>query len=329
MLKFFRSQTTIFPFAIIVLLMFFMRVNVFANDYFEMHWESNLSPLSLALKSVMGDLLTKNVWFNLVSSAFLVFLQSSIVVSILNYFRVEEFKGFLAAWLYVVLLHLFPAFVFLSPELIAITFILLALRSFVYIDESKSKLEPIVTAGLLLSIAAGFWLPSIFFLPLAIFAMAKENLLSLKTLMSLLLAFSMVFIYSYAYLYLTDKPLKLINGLQLNQFEFHFYKKQDLLSFTILVVITLFSLPSIMTFLNKLLKKPKIFFQTLLAYVICFFVLILFQNQNKVTILIVLAFPVSIILAIYFNRFKRIFLAEAIHLVLLLSVIVNFIYFLK
>ena len=329
MLKLFRSQIVFFPLALIVILMAFLRLNVYAEGFFVNHWETNLAPLSVATKMLLGSLLTQNLWFNLIFSAVLMFIQASITVTILNYFKVEALKGFLVAWLYVLILHLFPAFVFLSPELIAATLILLALEKFIFIDESRNKLKQVFTAGLMLSLATAFWIPSIFFLPLAVSALIRANFFSVKIFLSLLLSFSIPFIYAYSFLYLSGLPFSHIRGIQLNQFYFDFYKPKEFLSLTVLILIVMLSLPLVFNFFSKTLKKPKEFFSLLWLYVFLVFVLFFFQNDNTVNILILMVFPVSIILSVYFNRIKRNFVAEALHLVLLLSIIVNFIYFLK
>lgn len=329
MLKLFRTQIAIFPLAIILVLMVFLRINVYLQGFFVNHWETTLAPLSVAFKILLGSLLTQNIWFNLIASAVLVFIQASTTVNILNYFKVDALRGFLVAWLYVLILHLFPAFVFLSPELIATTFILLAFEKFIFIDDSRNKLKQVFTAGIFLSIATAFWFPSIFFLPLAISALLRANFFSFKIFLSLLLAFSIPFIYAFAFLYLTSLPFSHIHSLQLNHFKFDFYKPKEILSLTVLVVILISALPILMSFLSKLLKKPKDFFNLLIIYVLTVAVLFFFQSDNSIDILILLVFPVSIILSVYFNRIKRNFVAEALHLVLLLSIVVNFIYFLK
>lgn len=329
MLKIFRTQIAIFPVTIIVLLMVFMRITVLMQGYFENHWLENLAPFSYAFKALSGNLLTQNIWFNIILSGLLVFFQSGIIVSILNYFRVEELKGFLAAWLYVLVLHIFPAYVFLSPQLIAVTFILLAFRSILFIDESKHKLKPVFNSGLYIGLATVFWYPSILFIPLIFAALIKFNFFSLRIFLSFLISFSLPFIYSVAYLFIMNKPLSLISKMQINQLKFNFYDIKDLLSFSIICLILLTSTPLVIRFLDKLLKKPKEFFQLVFVYIFCFFILVFFQNENNINLLIVLGFPVAMFLSIYFNRIKRNFLAESIHLVLLLSIVVNFIYFLR
>lgn len=328
MLKLFKTQIAIFPLTIIVVLMGFFRINVFLQKISINHWEGDLAPFSQVLKSLLGSLLTHNLWFNLLATAILVFIQASITVTILNYFKVDVLKGFLVAWLYVLILHLFPAFVFVSPELIAVTFILTAFKIFIFIDDSRFKLKQVFTGGILLGLATAFWFPSIFFFPVAISALARANFFSLRSFLGLLIAFSIPFLYVFTFLYLINRPLS-IQGLHLNHFKLEFYNPKEYLSLYVLILILISSFPMMMKFLNKLLKKPKDFFKIMNLYVLCIIVLFFFQNQNSVNILILLVFPISITLTVYFNRIKRNFVAEALHLVLLLSVVVNFIYFLK
>lgn len=329
MLKLFKSSTALIPFIIILSLLIGLRISVVYNGYVENNWIGNLAPLSIAFKNQFGNLLSSNVYFNLIVSALLVFLQSTILVSLLGFFKVQDFKGFLAAWLYVLLMHMFPSFVFLSPELIALTFILLAFSSIVFTEESRNKTKTIFTSGLFIGLAAGFWLPSTFFIIVGLYAILRTSYYSLRDVLLLLIGFFVPFIYVFAYLYIVDIPLNALYGFQMNQFHFDFYQHGQLLSYYVLLLIILLSIQVVFKFLNKLLTKEKVFFQLIFFYILCFIILLFFQNENNIDLLLLLIFPTSIFLSVYFNRIKRNFVAESLHLILLLTIIVNFIYFLK
>lgn len=329
MLKLFKSTTALIPFLFILTLLLGLRLSVLYNGYIENNWLGNLAPLSLALKNNFGNLLLTNSYFNLILSAFLVFFQSTVVISLLSFFKVEALKGFLVAWLYVLIMHLFPSYVFLSPELLSLTFVLLAFRTTVLVDESRKKLKNIFTTGLFLGLATALYLPSSFFILVSFVALFRNSTASFREILLLLIGFFVPFFYTAAYLYIAGTPASVLSGFEFNQFQFNFYNPNQLLSFYLLLLIILLSINLVMSFLNKLLMHEKLFFQLVFFYVLAFGFMFFFQNENNVNFLLAIIFPTALFLSIYFNRIKRIFVAESLHLILFLTIIVNFIYFLK
>lgn len=328
MLKLFKSTTAFVPILIILALIFGLRTSVVLQAYYHDNWLGNLAPFSAALKSIFGTSLLPGVYFNIIFSAILIFFQSYLLSSILSFFKIEDFKGFLAAWLYVLMMHMFPSFVFLSPELIALSFILLSFRTIVNAEDSRSKNKVIFSSGLYIGLAACFWLPSTFFILCTLFFLNSYRS-KIRHVLLLFIGFFVPYFYVLVYLYITNQSFGLVSLFQINQFQFQFYQPSQLLSYYILLFIILLSIPSSLKFLNKLLMREKKFFQLVFVYILCFVIVFFFQKENDINVMMPLMFPVAIFTSVYFNRIKRIFVAESLHLILLLTIIVNFIYFLN
>lgn len=328
MLQLFKSKVSLLPIICILALMIFLRMNIIFNEFFLNYWQGDLAPFSNFLYT-SSETLFKNLWFQLILSLILVFIQSSTIISIVSSYKTQDFTGFLIAWVFVMLMHLFPAFVFLSPQLFALTFILFAFRSMLLLEEKRDKIKTVFNTGLFIGIASSFWTPSIIFLLLSLFVLFQSKKLELRTFIVLVISFIIPYLYSGTYFLLTNQKLNITDGLVFNQLEFNFYQQNQLLSLLVFLVLLLISIPFVFQFFTKQLTNVKGFFNSLFFYIFCAAILFFIQNENNVNGFMFLIFPASLFLNILFNRIKRNFLAESIHLILLLSIVVNFLYFIK
>lgn len=330
MLKLFKSHLAFVPVIIIAVFMIVLRIDVILSNYSINLWQNELSPFSLFLKNNIGLNLLTNVYFNLFFSAVLVFVQAGIIISIFELFKNTDLKTFLPAWIFVMIMHLHPNLLFLSPQLFSFTFILLAFRKLIVFVEIHNKTKAIFDLSLFIGIATMFWLPSVFFLFYVFYFLNKKSKLDIRAFLSVLFTSLIPFLYVLAYYLLSNQWQNVglvFNGIAINNFQLNLFSISQELSSLVLVVLFLSSIYFVSNFISKQLMDIKDLFTLIGVYIFNTILVYLFQSDNQISMVIFLFFPVAIFLSILFNRIKRNILAEFIHLALLLSIIINFMNF--
>ncbi len=329
MLKLFKSSFALLPVAIILVFMIALRIDVIYNNFSINLWEGNLAPFSKLVVYGTGENLLTNPIFNAIISLFFVFLQSGIILSIFGFFKNKELKNFLPAWLFILLMHLNPVQVFLSPQLIAFTFILWLFRTLIKYTMNSNNKTALFEMGLLLGISSLFWMPSVFFLIFVLYFLNKKLLLSIKAFLSIFFSFFVPYVYVLTYYVLTDNFAleNIFTSIQFNSFQFSMINLKSSLSSVLVFVLLLFSFFSLAQFLQKQVQEIKDLFSLIIVFIINTIIVFLFQDKFIFLSLIFVLFPISVFLSIFFDRIKRKALAEFVHLALLLTIIVNFMFF--
>lgn len=330
MLSFFKSHFALIPSLIILSIIIFLRLDVLMSSFEINVWNENISPFSQAFRYVVGQDLLANRAFNMLVSAIIIFIQSGLIISIFSKLRHKVLKTFLPAWIFVLLMHLHPSLVFLSPQMLSFTFVLLSIRQLLRFNESKKQRRTTFEIGILLGIASMFWAPSALFFLTIIYYLQKNSFFSFKVFLSLLFSFLMPVLYVFAYYILKDsfkETLNIFNVLAINNFQIVFFPLNQFLSSTVVFVLSFASIYFTMGFLRKETMEIKHLFSLVFFFVFNVFLIYFFQKENTISMIIFLYFPVSVLLNILFNRIKRNIVAEFVHLVLLLTIIINFMNF--
>ncbi|MDN5216523.1 hypothetical protein QQ020_30925 [Fulvivirgaceae bacterium BMA12] len=130
-------------------------------------WD-NFPPLSAAVYRFIDKIFGRSPSTNHVLSLLLVFVQSIIFNNLLLKHRAYNENTYLPAFLYVVLMNLFFDFYLLSPVLMGLTFILLALDNIItHLGEPRND-QLVLYTGLYLGVANLFYYP-IFMVLLAVY----------------------------------------------------------------------------------------------------------------------------------------------------------------
>ena len=329
MLKLFKTNIAIIPAALILFIMVFLRIDVIVSGFFVNNWQNNLAPYSKLYYYVLGESLVLNTTFNMLLSGVIIFVQSGIVISILSLFK-SKIYTFLPAWGFILLMHLFPEYTFVSPPMLSFIFLLLAIRKLVLLTENGKQRKYIFEIGLFLGISTLFWLPSFLFIIVFLFFLNMSSMINLKTIVSIIFTFFIPFLYVFAYykfFSVEQSMIPIFDSLSFNQFDIKFYPINQLLSAITTFVMFIFSTIVIANYFDKELRAFKDFLLFIFFFVINVFIVLIFQNENSFSVMIFLFFPLAIIFGLFFNRIKRKLLAEFAHLILLLTIIINFMYF--
>lgn len=330
MLKLFKSHLAFIPVLIIISFMILLRIDILLSDYSTNLWQGELAPFSLFVNNIFGVEILTNRIFNLLLSSLLVFLQASVIISIFEEYKNNDLKSFLPAWVFVLLMHLNPDLLFLSPQLISFTFILLAFRKLIVFVENSNKRKAVFDIALFIGIASMFWLPSSIFLLFVFFFLNKKLKLDLRVFLSLIFTVMIPLFYVLSYYIISDQwslVSKVFDSLGINKFQFNLFIPSQQLSGVVVFLLALVSVYFSFNFVAKQLVNIKELFTLIVFFIFNILIVYLFQNDNHISLVVFLFFPVAILLSVLFNRIKRNIVAEFIHLVLLLTIIINFMNF--
>jgi hypothetical protein len=310
--------------------MILLRIDILLSDYSTNLWQGELAPFSLFVNNIFGVEILTNRIFNLLLSSLLVFLQASVIISIFEEYKNNDLKSFLPAWVFVLLMHLNPDLLFLSPQLISFTFILLAFRKLIVFVENSNKRKAVFDIALFIGIASMFWLPSSIFLLFVFFFLNKKLKLDLRVFLSLIFTVMIPLFYVLSYYIISDQwslVSKVFDSLGINKFQFNLFIPSQQLSGVVVFLLALVSVYFSFNFVAKQLVNIKELFTLIVFFIFYILIVYLFQNDNHISLVVFLFFPVAILLSVLFNRIKRNIVAEFIHLVLLLTIIINFMNF--
>lgn len=161
-----------------------------------------LAPFSGLVFQLMDFLFGRSMLASSIASIFIVLVQSVIFNNFLLANKTFTEGTYLPAYCYAVFMSIHFDFLVLSPALMSLTFILLALSNIFKRIDNQTKDELFMSTGVYLGIAAMFYLPSvvIFFTFLIILIIYSNSLL--RRLMMMSVGFFMVLLLVTGYYYL-------------------------------------------------------------------------------------------------------------------------------
>lgn len=322
MLKLFKTYLALVPAVLILLFLVALRALAYSQGHWADYWQNSTGLLSLLIAEAVPKEILLNVWLNYILSAMLIFFQSSIVLSIFSYYKHRYFKGFLLAWLYALCIHFNAMALWLSPQLIALTFILLAFRNIILINEQKKVRHLIFNQGLLVGLAVLFHLPLVFFSLYFLWALGRSRL-QIREIALFFAGMLVPFMYIVAYPILSENILP-IDALKQN-LSFYDYAsslQNNLMQWEAMLfpaILMLVAIYQSFRFLSGQIKEMKHLFSFIALFL--FWILLLSIEKPHY---IYFAFPLASYFNLYFNFFQRKMWAEIVHFFLFLSIIVSF-----
>lgn len=134
-------------------------------------------------------------------SSLVIIFQAGIFNQLLLKNKAYDENSYLPAFLYMILMVSVPDFMTLSPQLMSLTFILLALRNVLRRIDNQVTDELFLNSGIFIGLATMIYLPSMVFFLVFLFALILFSTAATRRLMlylfSFLLAFSMCALYFY------------------------------------------------------------------------------------------------------------------------------------
>lgn len=120
-------------------------------------------PLSALVYKMIDWTFGRSRWVHISLSTLLIVMQSAIFNSVLLRNKAYEENTYLPAFLYVLIMSGIPDFFALSPQLMAVTFVLLSLNQVFRRIDNQVTDELFVSTGLFLGLATCFYFPAVIF----------------------------------------------------------------------------------------------------------------------------------------------------------------------
>ncbi|MEO9482727.1 MAG: hypothetical protein ABJG47_04750 [Ekhidna sp.] len=173
------------------------------SDGFRMYSETfdYTGPLAVFVYKYLSMILGRSAFIHYGFSSLIIIFQAGIFNQLLLKNKAYDENGYLPAFLYMILMVSVPDFMTLSPQLLSLTFILLAFRNVLRRIDNQVTDELFLNSGIFIGIATMIYLPSIvfflvFLFALILFSTAASRRLALY-LFTFLLVFSMCGLYFY------------------------------------------------------------------------------------------------------------------------------------
>jgi len=261
-------------------------------------------------------------------SLVIIVTQAFFLTSVINRHSVLREVSNLPALMYVVLMSCFPEQLSFNPLLFANFFIIIFLNKLFNLYQAESAAFPTFDAGLFIGIAALFYWPSMFLLPLIWAALILIRPFNLKEWLVSFIGVGLPFLVFGTVLYWFD----MLSILSIQTVLEPFYRVQFSAvyneTYIILFVILFFIVSaSLIKFFRDIRTFAKLRTRKFLILLVWFFIFAtlsyLISVKKTMISLSFLAVPLSVLFSNYFISLKNQILAELLFILLLAAVIYN------
>ncbi|MCB0401312.1 MAG: hypothetical protein KDD41_04465 [Flavobacteriales bacterium] len=269
-----------------------------------------------------GDFLLDNKWLDMLVTVTLITLQAVWMNRIVNNHKLIERTTYLTSLCYVAMAS--TAFFSLSFHLILIanTFIIAAFWYLLHLYNLKDKLHLIFNASLLIGIAVLFYHPYVVFLPFVWFVVIYISSSVWRDFIISLIGFALPLVYLAAY-YFIFNDLHTLNwtvdaSAALEPAAFAMSLKTLLIVLGGLLLVAFYVLLQMMS--RSIVRVRRLLWMVLVMGVLMAATFMLNGNNLALT-LASLVLPVSVVMAAFFERLSRTWLAESLFLLFLANLI--------
>ena len=323
MLSFFKSNNpTVVIFYIIYLVLFrvcFAFTTTDTNFVFE-HRE----PLSVLLFGFLKNFSAYQT-ISMVLAAILCFVQALLINGIVNDNKILSKKNYLPGAVFIIFASFFKESLLLTPASVALTFLLIcAARLFSLIRKEKAYGD-VFDLGFLVALAALFYFPSVLFILFAFIGLAIMRPFNYREWLIVPMGFLSPFLLVVTYYYWNDKEAILLADIAnlhptgwLVRTALEHTDRLMIGAIAVCTVVCLFLLPN--SLYSSLIQVRK-YANALVVFVVLGFVAAALEQTIHLSHLVLLALPLSVITAMVFMQIKRNWLAEVMHIILILLVL--------
>lgn len=269
------------------------------------------------------------VWYK-IFSILIIFYQAILVNRLTELNNLSYVSSLIPGVFYVLVLSLIPDIHPLSPMLLGNTFIILAIMQLFQTIHRNQRSKRLFNTGFFVSLAVFFDSGFIYYVPFFIVAVNAVILVRIRDVILYLLGVLTPFYFLTAYWVLLDQAsvgyLRIWEQLRLFNYEF-IYQNYGIIKTGIVGLLAIF----IFAVLNTVITRTNIFVRNKLTFLFYLMVMSVaafglgFDTSLDDLQLIIL--PAGILMGLYIVGIRRISIAESIHLLLLILVVL-FQYFL-
>lgn len=276
------------------------------------------SPISAVLFGYLQQLPAYGI-VSLILAAVLTFVQALLVNLIINENKITAKKNYLGGAVYIIFVSFFAEGVFLSPALIAATFLLLMLRSMFLLAKADKQNGSIFDLGFMVSLGSLFYFPTWGFLLFLLMGLSTVRsvvyrewvILFLGLIAPLFVAFTVFFCNDLSF------PAVRLHNWMSN------WQLTDLLKVQLIIlgIITLFTAITSQAALRGVPIQVRKFSSLLLFSLFIIVGSFFLQTSLHWSYAVWLAMPLSILFTMFLLQIRRIVWAEMLHSALILLII--------
>lgn len=287
----------------------------------------NREPLSHAVFGLLRYFPAHYGTISLVLGGVLCFCQALLINSLINENKILSRKNYLGGLLFVTVASFFKESLVLSPASLALTCIIIATQKLFSLIRKEKAFGDIFDVGFLVALAILFYLPSIVFILFALIGLATMRPFVYKEWGIVFSGFISPFILLFTYYFWQNQTAGLLPDIA--NLQHHGLMRGLVLtpsdwmlgiSLLLLIFSSLAFLPGALFSSLIQVRKYATILVLLIFLTVCGFML---QPTVSFSHWILLALPLSVIFSMVLMQIKRNVIAEVIHLILLLLVLLG------
>lgn len=175
-------------------------------------------------------------------NAIVIIIQAGIFNGLLIKNKAYDESNYLPAFLYMILMVCVPDFMSLSPQLLSLTFVLLALKSVLRRIDNQVKDELFLNSGLSIGIATMIYLPAAIFFFVFLFSLILFSTAVLRRVLLYFFGFILMFALTYIYFFWTGNDAIFVNSfisqsLWMKSFEMLSFQETLLISASFIFIL--------------------------------------------------------------------------------------------
>ncbi len=288
-------------------------------------WD-NIGPLSALVYQIIEFFFNRNQWIYVVIASLLITFQSLIFNNFLLNKKAYNESTYVPALIYILLSCFSFDFYILSPVLLSLTWVLLAMRNVFYRVESQSRDSRVLSTGLYLGIAALFYLPNVLYLASTFVSYLLFASISPRRYLLLFYGFALPFLLAFTYFFFFDALDPFINQY-LTSFQLidshHFITLgvAGLISIVplLFLVVSIYRLSQYRRFTNQQSKLQQIMLLKLMAAILT----IVLVKERAPYHLLLLVPPIAFFATYFLLMIHRILIAELVTLAFAVLLVLN------
>jgi hypothetical protein len=252
----------------------------------------------------------------------LIFIEAWLLNHIVNRNRLERNLSSLAGLIYILLMSAIPLFLGMTPVILANLFLLFGFQAIFKIYKKPLSAIFIFNAGLMFGLASLIYRPYMVMLILGLMGVIILNTINLKRLFQLLIGFLMSYVFCYTYFLNIGVGPGFLLDIWVVKWSNPF--PMDVAGYLLLGIMGLLILITLLSY-NSYMVKKSIQAQQKMDLFYWFMMLslpgVFMMAQMESYMITVLAIPLGALLHINVQKFKPNFVAEILHLLVVIGIL--------
>ncbi len=170
-------------------------------------WDTT-APLAVVVYRGIALLFGNSIWAYHVLSTLVVFIQAAIFNHLLLSNKAYKENSYVPAFMYILFIHFFEDLLSLTPVLMGLTFVLLAINNIFKRIDNQTRDDMFLYTGIYLGIASLFYLPYFLFFVISVLSLILFSGAIFRRIFLLIHGYFMVLVLSGIYAYLYDAHLE-------------------------------------------------------------------------------------------------------------------------